>query len=299
MAVAVAAWLLGGGADTTGVARGGRPRTSPRRSASGPRTPAPQSDRRRPLTPLGLAADLNLTERAIDSPASPPGALSRAGLVQELATGILARMSAPGRRTTLAHLTPEARAEMRTDLAAAGALAGLAEHPRHLPPWRIVAPPPPARLLRDFRAAQSRTGVPWTYLAAIELVESRMGRIRGPSSAGAQGPMQFLPATWARYGRGNINDPRAAILGAARFLVANGAPGDMAGALFHYNHSLGYVAAVRAYARQMQRDPRAYDGYYEWPVIFGYDDRTVRLPLGFPSSRPTPIRGLPAPPPVG
>jgi hypothetical protein len=44
--------------------------------------------------------------------------------------------------------------------------------------------------------------VPWEFLAAIHLVETRMGRIRGTSSAGSQGPMQFLPSTWKRCGRG-------------------------------------------------------------------------------------------------
>ena len=105
--------------------------------------------------------------------------------------------------------------------------------------------------------------------------------------------MQFLPSTWTQYGRGSIDDPRAAILAAARLLVANGAPGDMAGALFHYNHSRGYVAAVLAYARQMRRDPRAYYGYYNWQVIFAYDHRTVLLPVGFPRRRPIPTRELP------
>ena len=42
----------------------------------------------------------------------------------------------------------------------------------------------------------------WEVLAAIMLVETRMGRIHSRSSAGAQGPMQFLPATWEAYGLG-------------------------------------------------------------------------------------------------
>lgn len=184
---------------------------------------------------------------------------------------------------------------MRTDLAAAAALSGLAEHRTHLPPWQIMSPPASARLLQFFHAAQAGTRVPWQYLAAIELVETRFGRIRGPSSAGAQGPMQFLPTTWALYGHGSINDPRAAILAAARLLAANGAPGDMAEALRHYNDSSGYVTAVRAYARRMQRDPESYDGYYGWQVVYAYDRRTVILPVGFPRARPTPLpssRGL-------
>jgi hypothetical protein len=45
----------------------------------------------------------------------------------------------------------------------------------------------------------------------------------------------------------------------------------------------------------MQRDPRAYDGYYAWQVIYAYDHRTVLLPVGFPKVRPARLgRGLPA-----
>ena len=68
--------------------------------------------------------------------------------------------------------------------------------------------------------------------------------------------MQFLPATWARYGRGDVHDPRAAVFGAARFLTAHGAPRDMAGALFHYNPSTDYVRAVTDYAMRLRADPR-------------------------------------------
>jgi membrane-bound lytic murein transglycosylase B len=111
--------------------------------------------------------------------------------------------------------------------------------------------------------------VPWQYLAAIHLVESRMGRIRGESSAGAQGPMQFLPSTWAVYGGGgDINSYHDAILAAARYLRANGAPADMDNALFRYNPSSRYVRAVSAYAGQMKADERAYLGYYHWQVYY-------------------------------
>ena len=203
------------------------------------------------------------------------------------------------RRATLALTDPRARASVRTDLAAAAALAGLGEHRTLLPPWRIIAPPPAPTLLALFRTAQARFGVPWPCLAAIELVETRFGRIRGPSSAGAPGPMQFLPATWARYGHGSIDSPRPAILAAARLLAANGAPADMAGALRHYNDSQGYVIAVTDYARHMARDPRAYYSYETWQVIYTYDHRTVILPVGFPATRAAPLpRRLPPAPPV-
>ena len=128
--------------------------------------------------------------------------------------------------------------------------------------------------------------MPWQYLAAIEFVETKFGRIRGLSTAGADGPMQFLPATWARYGRGDVHDQRAAIDGAARYLTANGAPRDMPDALFHYNPSSDYVKSVTAYATHMRTDPRAYYGYYWWQVICAVRSRRLILPVGYPRAAP-------------
>ena len=69
--------------------------------------------------------------------------------------------------------------------------------------------------------------------------------------------MQFMPATWAAYGLGgDISDPRDAILGAANYLHANGAPGDETRALFRYNPSSDYVRAVSRYARRIRADWR-------------------------------------------
>jgi cell wall-associated NlpC family hydrolase len=103
----------------------------------------------------------------------------------------------------------------------------------------------PANYLADFKAAGTRYGIPWTVLAAIGEVESGFGANDGPSSAGALGPMQFEPSTWAIYGDGgNIMNPDDAIPAAARLLVANGAPGNLQQAIFAYNHSGSYVTDV-------------------------------------------------------
>jgi membrane-bound lytic murein transglycosylase B len=144
-------------------------------------------------------------------------------------------------------------------------------------------------LLGYFKGAQSHLHVGWEYLAAIEFIETKFGRVHGLSPAGAQGPMQFLPATWAEYGTGNIDNPRDAILAAARFLLANGAPGDIAGALYHYNPSSDYVHAVESYAGRMRADHRAYYGYYYWQVVYAYARGTVILPVGYPKVRAVPL----------
>lgn len=109
-----------------------------------------------------------------------------------------------------------------------------------------------------------------------------MGRIRGTSVAGAQGPMQFLPSTWSRYGGGgDIDSNRDSILAAARMLAANGAPGDMAAALFRYNPSRHYVVAITAYASVMRAEERAYRGYYHWQVYYRMPDGDRLLPVGY------------------
>ena len=79
--------------------------------------------------------------------------------------------------------------------------------------------------------------------------------------------MQFMPATWKAYGLGgDIADPRDAVLGAANYLHANGAPGDERGALYHYNPSPHYVEAISRYARRIRADERAFYAYYAWQV---------------------------------
>ena len=91
----------------------------------------------------------------------------------------------------------------------------------------------------------------WYILAAVGKVESNHGRNLGPSSAGAMGPMQFLPSTWQAYGldgngdrEANIMDPEDAIPAAARYLRAGGAPEDWYAALYTYNRAGWYVEKV-------------------------------------------------------
>jgi hypothetical protein len=111
------------------------------------------------------------------------------------------------------------------------------------------------------RAAPTCPGLPWQVLAAIGSIESGNGRDIGPSSAGALGPMQFLPSTWADYGidadgdgTANILSPVDAVYSAARYLCDNGAGRGgraLAGAIYAYNHADWYVADVLALAARI------------------------------------------------
>ncbi len=158
-----------------------------------------------------------------------------------------------------------------------------------IPAWEIIEPESAEALLSFYQEAETATGIEWEYLAAINLIETGMGRIRGLSSAGAQGPMQFLPSTWAEsgIGAGDINNARDAINGAARYLVRRGGPSDMAGAIWGYNNSDDYVTAVRAYAELLRQDPLAYAAIYNWEIYFYTEAGDVWLPTGFRTEETT------------
>jgi membrane-bound lytic murein transglycosylase B len=139
---------------------------------------------------------------------------------------------------------------------------------------RIGAAAQRAQLVAWYREGERRFGVRWELLAAVNFVESAFGRVRSTSTAGAQGPMQFLPATWRTYGLGgDLHDPHDAILGAANYLAANGGAHDERRALLRYNHSTLYVDAVLHYAHRITHVPSALAEYYAWDVY-------VRTPSG-------------------
>jgi len=99
------------------------------------------------------------------------------------------------------------------------------------------------------RAAATCPGLPADVLVAIAQVESQLGSESETSSAGAIGPMQFLPATWAAYGgdgHADVLNAMDALHGAARLLCAHGAadPERLGSALWNYNHSESYVRQV-------------------------------------------------------
>ena len=160
--------------------------------------------------------------------------------------------------------------------AAAAGVLGVGEDPAAAGPGGVGQPDasstaagdiPAGMLVLYQRAATAECdALPWTVLAAVGKVESDHGRSTlpgvhsGSNFAGAQGPMQFLPATFAGYARpvrpGGADPPSPydavdAVHAAARYLCASGArTGDLRGALFAYNHSTAYVNTVLAVARR-------------------------------------------------
>lgn len=132
----------------------------------------------------------------------------------------------------------------------------------------------PSRMLQLYMAAAPTCpGLAWEVLAGIGKVETDHGRNTSVSSAGAEGPMQFMPATWAIYGIeadgdgvADILDPVDAVFSAARYLCANGAgdPARLYSAVWNYNHSDAYVGLVLSIAARYAQDWKARQQEFAW-----------------------------------
>src|SRR5438445_6465689 len=227
-----------------------------------------------------VATELGGVEQGIRLPDTPAQEYLSLGRRQQSAYHLLAAHPdwVPA---VLAALPAAIRSVVQTNISAAQQIDDLNGASSALPHWRIVAPPAPEVLLGYYREAQQAYGIAWQYFAAINLIETNMGRIQGLSSAGAQGPMQFMPATWASYGRGDVNNPHDAILAAGRYLQAHGPPSNITPAIYAYNPSMLYVRAVQLYAQQMFVSERAFLAYYNWEVYVQTKTGEVLLPEGF------------------
>ena len=238
------------------------------------------------LTATGLAGELTTVERAA---ASGDGSV---GARQQLLYRYLAA-HADLDDAVLAGVGDDVRPSIERIVAARQlGQARQAANPNPSPPsttlpaWTVIDPLPADELLGDYHDAETATGIAWYWLAAIHLQETRMGRIIGTSSAGAVGPMQFLPATWERCCTGDPTVPRDAIIGAATYLAQSGGPADMQAAVHEYNPNESYVATVTAFAENLRDNPQLYTAYREWQVFYATSAGTVRLPVGYSAAGP-------------
>lgn len=259
--------------------------------ATGPERWLPDPDAVLPRAPERLAERLTRTTRALyvaidrwrasGGTAEWPPPREIVLLALDLQRGVQVLAEGGGRlEATIAALPAPLRPAVR-DAAEAGAAlrAGIGRVTSHRPITMRTRPPlPPDELLGYYREASQRFGVPWSLLASIHFMETKFGRVISSSWAGAQGPMQFIPSTWAAYGMGgDIHDTRDSIRGAANYLRANGAPQELRRALWAYNPVDYYGEAVLRYERQMRRDVRMFYALYNWQVFVRTASGAVQL----------------------
>jgi hypothetical protein len=260
-----------------------------------------------PQQPQEIASLLSQVEAALRAPTTPAPLLPNLGHQQQVIYRVLARRK-PLANAVLELLPPRWQRVAQRQLEARRqflAMQAGRARPSLLPAWRVQAPAPATELLAYYHQAAASTGIAWEVLAAINLVESAMGRIDGVSVANAHGPMQFLPSTWAEagIGRGDIRNPGDAIPAAARYLVRRGGLKDIRKALWGYNNSDYYGRAVLIYAALLHEDPAAYRGFYNWEVHLATSAGDIWLPVGYSQPQPIPVtsylRRMPssAPPP--
>jgi hypothetical protein len=270
--------------------------TMPVELPSDPALPRAADGRHYPLVPREpdrIATLLTEVEVALRDEATPAAALPSLGHQQQVIYRVLSQRDDLA-AAVLERLEPRWRRVAERHLVARRAFLGMRRGrpgPATLPAWRIIEPEPAENLLRYYRQAEAATGIEWEVLAAVNLVETGMGRIDGVSVADARGPMQFLPTTWAQpgVGKGDIRDPHDAIQAAARYLVRRGGLTDIRKGLWGYNNSDYYGRAVLAYADLMREDPRAFTGLYHWEIHFASAAGDLWLPVGYAQDKPVPV----------
>jgi membrane-bound lytic murein transglycosylase B len=239
--------------------------------------------------PAAVAADLVAADQALRNPSAPEQVLAAAARRQQVAYRALG--AHPEWDTIARPLIPAALLEVYDrNIDARRQLMALTDPKSTMPPWRVVPPVPANELMAAYRAAEAASGVPWNYLAAINFVETGFGRINGVSDDAAQGPMQFLPSTFAAYGNGgDIHSPRDAIMAAGRLLAANGFATNRDKAIWNYNHSDHYVRAVNDYAEVIGGDPAGFASYYRWDTYYRTTAGDLLLPIGYVSTTRIPV----------
>jgi hypothetical protein len=238
--------------------------------------------------PAQLADDLVADEHTLRDPSAGEPALDAAAHRQQAAYRAIGQHP-EWDATTRGRIPPALLDVYDRNVDARRQLTAMTPVRSTLPAWRIVPPAPADQLLGFYHQAEADTGVAWNYLAAINLVETRLGSIDGVSTADAQGPMQFLPGTFAAYGQGgDIHSPHDSIMAAGRYLAANNFANDRDHAIFRYNHANQYVRAVDQYAALIGSDPAAFAGYYRWDVYCHTTAGDVLLPIGYAATSPIP-----------
>ncbi len=238
--------------------------------------------------PAQLADDLVADEHALHDPSTAEPALTAAAKRQQAAYRAIGQH--PEWDATIRPRIPSALLDVYDrNVDARRQLTAMTPMRDTLPAWSIEPPAPADELLGYYHQAEAESGVGWNYLAAINLIETRLGSIHGVSTAGAHGPMQFLPATFASYGQGgDIDSPRDSIAAAGRYLAANGFATDRDHAIYQYNHANQYVRAVDQYASLIASDPSAFGAYYRWDVYCRTTAGDVLLPIGYAATSPIP-----------
>ncbi|GLE50733.1 hypothetical protein ATCCBAA256_03200 [Mycobacterium montefiorense] len=239
--------------------------------------------------PAQLADDLVADEQALRNSGTPEAALSAAAHREQVAYRAIGRH--PEWDATIRPRIPASLTDVYDrNVDARRQLQAMAQVRDTVPAWRIDPPTPADELMGYYHAAEADSGVGWNYLAAINLVETRFGSIHGVSTAGAQGPMQFLPSTFASYGQGgDVNSPRDSIMAAGRYLAANGFANDRDHAIYGYNHAHQYVQAVDQYAALIAADPATFATFYRWDVYYVTTAGDVLLPIGYAATSPIPV----------
>jgi membrane-bound lytic murein transglycosylase B len=226
---------------------------------------APATEAAAPETEAGdetgaaTAPETGVTE---NSPLAPEGEAVRHPKLPQASGGTTAEADIGEQPTKAEEELEGAESELEADEAAEkiaaehGDVAAPALQIPALSASACAASAVPQQLVPIYQRASAQYGLGSqgaAVLAGINAVETGFGTNLGPSSAGAEGWMQFMPSTWAEWGVDANGDgvadpdnPEDAIFSAARYLSAAGMPADTYGAIYAYNHADWYVSEVLA-----------------------------------------------------